>query len=89
MLTSNIQQIAKVVKGELNTSQNTEFIGIRTDTRLEVNGSLFIAIEGPNFDGHNFVNKAKNLGASAVLAHKKIDINLPVIQVQNTEKAYH
>ena len=88
MLASNIQQIAKVVKGELNTSQNAKFIGISTDTRLEVNGSLFIALEGPNFDGHSFVNKAKNLGASAVLAHKKIDINLPVIQVKNTEKAY-
>ena len=88
MLSSNIKQIARVVKGKLNTTQNAEFIRISTDTRLEVNGSLFIALEGPNFDGHSFVNKAKNLGASAVLAHKKIDTNLPVIQVENTEKAY-
>ena len=88
MLSSNIQQIAKVVKGKLNTSQNTEFIGICTDTRLDANRSLFIALEGSNFDGHNFADQAKNLGASSVLAHKKIDINLPVIQVENTEKAY-
>ncbi len=88
MLSSNIQQIARVVKGKLNTTQNAEFIGICTDTRLEVNGTLFIALEGPNFDGHSFVNNAKNLGARAVLAHKKIATNLPVIQVENTEKAY-
>ena len=73
MLTSNIQQIARVVKGKLNTTQNTEFNGICTDTRLEANGSLFIALEGSNFDGHSFADQAKSLGVSAILAHKKIE----------------
>ena len=35
-----------------------------------------------------FTKQAEDLGASAIIAHKKIDSSIPVIQVKNTEKAY-
>ena len=37
---------------------NIEFNAISTDTRSIEKGSLFIAIEGPNFDGNKFVDEA-------------------------------
>ena len=88
MLSTNIQKIAKVVNGKLNSNEAREFNGVCTDTRGDINGQLFIALEGPNFDAHTFAQNAEELGAIAIIAHKKIHSNLPVIQVNNTEKAY-
>ena len=88
MLSTNIQKIAKVVNGKLNSNEAREFNGVCTDTRADINGKLFIALEGPNFDAHTFAQNAEELGAIAIIAHKKIHSNLPVIQVKNTEKAY-
>ena len=88
MLSTNIQKIAEIVNGKLNSNEAKEFNGVCTDTRAEVYGKLFIALEGPNFDAHNFAQNAEKLGAIAIIAHKKIQSNLPVIQVKNTEKAY-
>ena len=88
MLSTDIQSVAKVVSGKLNSDEVIEFNGVSTDTRSEVSGTLFIALEGPNFDAHSFIKQAESLGASAVIAHKKIDSKIPIIQVSNTEKAY-
>ena len=88
MLSTNIQKIAKVVNGKLNSNEAREFNGVCTDTRADINGKLFIALEGPNFDAHTFAQNAEELGAIAIIAHRKIHSNLPVIQVKNTEKAY-
>ena len=88
MLSTNIQKIAEVVNGKLNSNEAREFNGVCTDTRADINGKLFIALEGPNFDAHSFAQNAEKLGAIAIIAHKKIHSNLPVIQVKNTEKAY-
>ena len=88
MLSTNIQKIAEVVNGKLNSNEAREFNGVCTDTRADINGKLFIALEGPNFDAHSFAQNAEELGAIAIIAHKKIHSNLPVIQVNNTEKAY-
>ena len=67
-----MQSVVKVVKGKINSNKVIKFTGVCTDTRLEVNGRLFIALQGPNFDAHNFINQAEDLGASAIIAHKKI-----------------
>ncbi len=46
---------------------NIEFNAISTDTRSIEKVSLFIAIDGPNFDGNNYIDEAFNKGAVAVL----------------------
>ena len=33
--------------------------GVSTDTRTLVPGQLFIALKGPNFDGHDYIKLAK------------------------------
>ena len=50
---------------------NIEFNAISTDTRSIEKGSLFIAIEGPNFDGNKFIDEAFEKGAIAVLCSDK------------------
>lgn len=74
----------------MNGSPESRFSGVSTDTRKIEEGSLFIAIKGPNFDGHDFAAEAAKKGAfGAVLSR---DITPPnsdfiVIKVKETLKA--
>ena len=88
MLLSDTQLIAKLVNGKLSSSKAVKFEGVCTDTRDKVAGKLFIALEGNNFDGHSFIQKAEYLGAKVIIVNKKVNSNLPTIQVKNTEQAY-
>ena len=40
---------------------------ISSDTRTITDGSIFIGLKGPNFDGSDFIDKAMELGAKAVV----------------------
>ncbi len=62
---------------------------VTIDSRNVPVNSLFVAIEGEKFDGHNFVNDAiKNGAAAVVINEKKISkfdkLNVPIIAVKNT-----
>ncbi|AFZ12108.1 UDP-N-acetylmuramoyl-tripeptide--D-alanyl-D-alanine ligase [Crinalium epipsammum PCC 9333] len=70
-----------------------EIVGINTDTRSLKAGEVFVALQGENFDGHNFVDLAIEKGAIAVITHRritdgKITENIPQLVVENTLKAY-
>ncbi|MCH9014152.1 MAG: UDP-N-acetylmuramoyl-tripeptide--D-alanyl-D-alanine ligase [Gemmatimonadetes bacterium] len=43
------------------------FTSIRTDTRDLEAGSLFVALKGENFDGHDFLQRAKERGAAGAV----------------------
>ena len=88
MLSSDTKKISSVINCKLNSNKAVKFQGVSTDTRDRVSGKLFIALEGVNFDGHNFIKQAEDLGAVAVIAHKRVDSNLPTLLVSNSEEAY-
>ena len=59
------------------------------DSRLVQKNSIFIAIKGEKFDGHNFVNEAIKNGASIVIINEKKlselgNISIPVMTVRDT-----
>ena len=57
-----------------------EVVGCVIDSRILKEGELFIAIEGENFDGHNFVYEAiEKKAACLVLDKNKINDNLKKI----------
>ncbi|MEZ4461152.1 MAG: UDP-N-acetylmuramoyl-tripeptide--D-alanyl-D-alanine ligase [bacterium] len=58
--------------------------GVSTDTRSIVAGDLFVALKGPNFDGHDYLEAAKSAGAAAVLVSREVDVDLPVLRVDDT-----
>lgn len=58
-----------------------------TDTRNIKKNSIFIAIEGENFDGHNYLQQAFENGAVCAIIHKDINVNFPTILVKDTKKA--
>ena len=59
------------------------FTGITTDSRQVIPGMLFAALPGENFDGHDYIQQAKELGAVAVLVCRKVETDLPVLQVED------
>ncbi|HVI50856.1 MAG TPA: UDP-N-acetylmuramoylalanyl-D-glutamyl-2,6-diaminopimelate--D-alanyl-D-alanine ligase [Candidatus Sulfotelmatobacter sp.] len=64
-----------------------EAFGVSIDSRSVGRGDLFVALTGPNHDGHDYVAKALADGATAALVHKRPD-NLsddaPLILVNDT-----
>jgi UDP-N-acetylmuramoyl-tripeptide--D-alanyl-D-alanine ligase len=63
------------------------------DSRKIKKGSIFVAIRGKNFDGHNFVKNALNNGAQAVIIDQKRlgefdDIDSTIVTVLDTVKAF-
>ena len=50
---------------------NKKITGISIDTRSIEQNDLFIAIKGKNFDGHDFLEKAIQKGASGVIVSRK------------------
>ena len=51
-------------------ARDASFDAVSTDTRTLVSGSLFVALCGDNFDGHDFVGQAVRRGATALLCSR-------------------
>ena len=65
--------------------------GVSTDTRAVAPGALFVALKGENFDGHDFVEQARDGGARAALvsqawieAHSALPRGIPLLAVPDT-----
>lgn len=66
---------------------DAHFKTVSIDSRTIKPGELFVAISGDRFDGHNFVELAKQQGAAAALVERTIETDLPLLQVADTRKA--
>lgn len=83
-----LSEIYYFFKTEFNKSFETDVTGVSIDTRTINPNDLFFAIKGEKFDGHDFVDKALGLKASAVVCSKKdIYANGNIIYVEDTLKA--
>lgn len=60
---------------------------IEMDSRKIEQGSLFICVEGFTVDGHDFIDQAVENGASAILAQKEVETEIPVVIVPDTSRA--
>jgi UDP-N-acetylmuramoyl-tripeptide--D-alanyl-D-alanine ligase len=78
-----LSEIALWTRGSLQ-GRDLMVRGVATDTRAAMPGALFVALKGDNFDGHDFVGKAKESGAVAVLVSRPVAGDLPQIVVADT-----
>ena len=85
-----IQDIFNVPTSEIFNPDNFKPVSsVIIDSRNMVKNSLFVAIKGSKFDGHNYLREAVKNGASAVVINKSkyknfYDIDIPVITVKDT-----
>jgi UDP-N-acetylmuramoyl-tripeptide--D-alanyl-D-alanine ligase len=64
--------------------------GVSIDSRSVKPGDLFIALAGPNFDGHEFIAAAFNAGAAAAVASRRpaaLAAEAPLLMVPDTMAA--
>lgn len=79
----NLITIATVLSQSCQS--NTEITGVCIDSRLVKPGTLFIAIQGEQFDGHDFIKEAEMKGALAAVVNRKIDgVLIPQFVVADT-----
>ncbi len=63
------------------------FEGVSTDSRTLKNGELFIALQGPNFDGRDYVGQIHDKGAAGAVVAKITDDDIAQIAVGDTRLA--
>lgn len=69
---------------------DTEITGVNIDSRLIAAGQLFVAMKGTQVDGHQFISKAIEQGAAAVLCEdmpESVAAGVTFVQVTSTEDA--
>lgn len=66
---------------------NRKVININTDTRTLCDGEVFLALKGPNFDGHKFIEQAKQKGAIGVIVDHAVDTDIAQFVVADTRIA--
>ena len=69
------------------TGDSVALSGVSIDTRTLKPGELYIAIAGERFNGHDFVDAAKDAGAAAVMVHEDVECALPQLRVSDTQSA--
>ena len=84
-LAEGIGQLLEVDPG----SREMEITQITHDSRKTQYGSIFVAIEGSNTDGHRYIGAAAQLGATCVMTAKpeRVPCHIPIIQVTEPRKA--
>src|SRR5690606_33871580 len=60
---------------------------IAHDTRALSAGSLYLALRGERFDGHDFAADAMARGAVALLVERLLDVDAPQLLVEDSELA--
>jgi UDP-N-acetylmuramoyl-L-alanyl-D-glutamate--2,6-diaminopimelate ligase len=74
---------------ETKGSMERDITGVQIDSRQIVEGNLFIAVRGTVVDGHNYIGKALENGATAILCETipaDSTDGIPYLQVENTEQ---
>lgn len=86
----SVKDILQAVGGTLINNDSNDFsgkisvLGVGTDSRKIKTGEVFIALNGLNMDGHEYVDIAYKNGAILSIVSRKIDSNIPQIIVEDT-----
>jgi len=78
--------IAHWAGGEIH-GDDVAIDAISNDTRQMAAGSLYVALRGERFDGHDFSADAQARGASALLVERLLPLELPQVLVADSELA--
>ena len=86
MIPLQTQEIAQLVQGQL-AGADIQIQSVSTDSRNISQGDLFIALKGPNFDGHQFAADVISKGAVALIVEQQLPVAVPQIIVADTRLA--
>lgn len=75
-----------VIVGGTHAGPDVAFSGVSTDSRNLARGDLFVALQGPRFDGNAYALAAQAAGAAAVLVSRPL-AGVPQVVVEDTRQA--
>lgn len=82
----SLSRAAKEMEGVLYGDDHS-FHGISTDTRTLQKRELFFALQGPNFDGHEYLATAKAAGAAGAVVTGRVEESIAQIEVPDAKGA--
>lgn len=83
----SLGDVARATAGVLLGASEQRVRGVSTDSRAGLDGALFVALVGERFDGHDFLDQARQQGAAAVLVEREVTTSLPQVRVPSTLRA--
>src|SRR6266550_3676736 len=88
-----LSQIAQLAGGSISSGDQTVVVNkVSTDSRTLKSSELFVALRGENFDGHNFVESAAQIGAAGAIVEStwngEIPKNFALIRAKDTLQAF-
>jgi len=81
-----LEEFARACGGRLQGADAT-FTDVVSDSRTLKRGQLFVALQGPNFNGQDFVGAALQAGAAGAVVGAAQPVALPQIVVPDTQAA--
>ncbi|MBD8475967.1 UDP-N-acetylmuramoyl-tripeptide--D-alanyl-D-alanine ligase [Pseudomonas sp. CFBP 8770] len=82
-----LSQLADALQGHVRGA-DARFAGVSIDSRAIVAGDLFVALAGPRFDGHDYLDEVAAKGAVAALVQREVaGATLPQLVVADTRLA--
>jgi len=83
----SLAELLKPLAARLH-GQDVQFDGVSIDSRAIAPGQLFVALSGPNFDGHNYLADVAAKGAVAALVEREVaGVDLPQLVVADCRQA--
>lgn len=89
----DLEFVVTAMSAQIISRKNESFHGVGSDTRKDLEGQIFFALKGDQFDAHRFVSQAIQQKAAAVVVHewpaeyKKFEKEVTVLKVSDTLKA--
>ncbi len=86
MISMSLTDFAQATAGSVH-GDDVKFTSISIDSRKPQPGALFLAIKGPNYDAHDFIDQAISQGAVGLVVERDMNSELPVVIVNDTRRA--
>jgi len=83
MISMQLSRVAPLLGAEL-VGEDCRFSSVSSDSRSIAAGELFVALKGPNFDGHDYLEAARAHGAVAALVERTPPAGLSALVVEDT-----
>ncbi len=93
MIPCSLQKLAEIVNATLILPKvqagstplaDRQIVDVSIDSRKKNHDSLFVALKGERFDGHDFVRDAVAAGAVALLVNRHLNTDVPELIVKDT-----
>ncbi|MFD1955197.1 UDP-N-acetylmuramoyl-L-alanyl-D-glutamate--2,6-diaminopimelate ligase [Paenibacillus thailandensis] len=76
-----------LITAKLYGDDKTSVTGVEVDSRKVKEGDLFICLPGHTVDGHDYAPQALERGAAAIVAERKLDLDVPQLIVASSRLA--